>query len=77
MAVEFKNVSFQYQHGSKEFLMEDISFLIPQGTKFAIAGPNGAGKTTLLKMIVGLNTPIKGEVSVFDKVVNKENMDDI
>ena len=57
--------------------MKDISFSIPQGTKFAIAGPNGAGKTTLLKMIVGLNTPIKGEVLVFDKVVNKENLDEI
>jgi cobalt/nickel transport system ATP-binding protein len=77
VAVEFKDVSFQYQHGSKGFLMEDISFLIPQGTKFAIAGPNGAGKTTLLKMIVGLNTPIKGEVRVFGKVVSKENLDEI
>ncbi len=77
VAVEFKNVSFQYQHGSKGFLMEDISFSIPQGTKFAIAGPNGAGKTTLLKMIVGLNTPIKGEVRVFDKTVSKETIDDI
>ncbi|WP_287584556.1 ABC transporter ATP-binding protein [Candidatus Borrarchaeum sp.] len=77
VAVEFKDVSFQYQHGSKGFLMEDISFSVPQGTKFAIAGPNGAGKTTLLKMIVGLNTPIKGEVRVFDKIVNKENFDEI
>lgn len=76
-AVEFKDVSFQYQHASKGFLMENISFSIPHGTKFAIAGPNGAGKTTLLKMIVGLNTPIKGDVRVFDKVVNKENLDDI
>jgi cobalt/nickel transport system ATP-binding protein len=77
VAVEFKDVSFQYQHASKGFLMEDISFSIPQGTKFAIAGPNGAGKTTLLKMIVGLNTPIKGEVRVFDKTVSKETIDDI
>jgi len=77
VAVEFKNVSFQYQHGLKGFLMENISFLIPQGTKFAIAGPNGAGKTTLLKMIVGLNTPIKGEVRVFDRVIDKENLDEI
>jgi cobalt/nickel transport system ATP-binding protein len=77
VAVEFKDVSFQYRHASKGFLMEDISFMIPQGTKFAIAGPNGAGKTTLLKMIVGLNTPIKGEVCVFNKTVNKENLDEI
>ena len=77
VAVEFKDVSFQYQHGSKDFIMKDINFSIPQGTKFAIAGPNGAGKTTLLKMIVGLNIPIKGEVRVFDKIVDKENLDEI
>ncbi len=76
-AVEFKDVSFRYQHASQGFVMENISFSIPQGTKFAIAGPNGAGKTTLLKMIVGLNTPLKGEVLVFDKSINKENMDEI
>ena len=77
MAVEFKDVSFQYQHGSKGFLMEDLSFLIPQGTKFAIAGPNGAGKTTLLKLIVGLNVPSSGEIRVFNKTVSKETIDEI
>jgi len=76
-AVVFKDVSFQYQHGTKGFLMENISFSIPEGTKFAIAGPNGAGKTTLLKMIVGLNTPVAGEVRVFDKVVSKKTMEAI
>jgi len=77
VAVEFKDVSFQYQHGSKGFLMEDLSFLIPQGTKFAIAGPNGAGKTTLLKLIVGLNVPSSGEIRVFNKTVSKETIDEI
>jgi cobalt/nickel transport system ATP-binding protein len=77
VAVEFKDVTFQYRHGSKGFLMENINFKVPQGTKFAIAGPNGAGKTTLLKMIVGLNTPVAGEVYVFDKTVSKESFDEI
>jgi len=75
--VEFKEVSFQYQHASKGFKLEDISFSIPQGIKFAIAGPNGAGKTTLLKMIVGLNSPSKGEIRVFNKAVCKKQLDDI
>jgi cobalt/nickel transport system ATP-binding protein len=77
VAVEFKDVSFQYRHASKGFLMENINFKVSQGTKFAITGPNGAGKTTLLKMIVGLNTPTVGEIRVFDKTVSKETIDDI
>ena len=30
----------------------------------ALLGPNGAGKTTLLDMILGLNTPDSGRISL-------------
>jgi heme ABC exporter ATP-binding subunit CcmA len=44
--------------------LEDVSFIVNEGETFALLGPNGSGKTTLLKLMVGLNVPTEGEISV-------------
>ena len=31
----------------------------------AVVGPNGSGKTTLMRLILGLEVPLSGEISVF------------
>jgi ABC-2 type transport system ATP-binding protein len=43
--------------------VDDISFVIPQGSIFGLLGPNGAGKTTLLRMVTGIFYPDEGEIS--------------
>ncbi|HEX5134482.1 MAG TPA: energy-dependent translational throttle protein EttA, partial [Thermoanaerobaculia bacterium] len=50
-------------------LMEDLSFDLPRGGIVGVIGPNGAGKTTLFKMIVGLEKPDAGRLSVGETVV--------
>ena len=35
---------------------------VPPDARIVLIGPNGTGKTTLLKILVGLETPDKGEV---------------
>ncbi len=45
-------------------VLGDLSMAIPGGTITAILGPNGAGKTTLLHLILGLLTPLGGEVQI-------------
>jgi zinc transport system ATP-binding protein len=47
--------------------LESISLHVPAGRILSIVGPNGGGKTTLLRVILGLLTPWRGEVSVFGK----------
>ncbi len=42
-----------------------LDFVVYQGERIVILGPNGAGKTTLLNHILGILTPIEGEVKVF------------
>lgn len=42
--------------------VDDISFVIPQGSIFGLLGPNGAGKTTLLRMITGIFYPDSGHI---------------
>jgi len=45
-------------------LIEDLEFMLPPGGIVGVIGANGAGKTTLFKMMVGLETPDSGELTV-------------
>jgi macrolide transport system ATP-binding/permease protein len=47
-------------------VLNDISFTIPSDARILLFGPNGAGKTTLLRIIMGLEKPGNGEVSIVD-----------
>ncbi|MBC8113071.1 MAG: energy-dependent translational throttle protein EttA, partial [Candidatus Saccharimonas sp.] len=49
-------------------LIDNLSFRLPPAGIVGIIGPNGAGKTTLFKMIMGLEQPDKGTVTVGDTV---------
>jgi phospholipid/cholesterol/gamma-HCH transport system ATP-binding protein len=45
-------------------LVRDITFSVARGEIFAILGGSGSGKSTLLRYLVGLETPLKGEIDV-------------
>ncbi|MBT8245184.1 MAG: energy-dependent translational throttle protein EttA [Winogradskyella sp.] len=59
--IEAKGVSKGY--GDK-LLYEDLNFNLPQAGIVGVIGPNGAGKTTIFRMIMGEETPDKGEFLV-------------
>ncbi|TCK69176.1 ATP-binding cassette ChvD family protein [Winogradskyella wandonensis] len=59
--IEAKGVSKGY--GDK-LLYEDLNFNLPQAGIVGVIGPNGAGKTTIFRMIMGEETPDKGEFIV-------------
>ncbi len=63
--IEFKNVTFAYK-GSREKVLKDFSLHISQGERVWISGPSGKGKTTILRLIMGLEKPKKGTVSIKD-----------
>ena len=50
-------------YGSVQAL-DDLSFDIPVGGRFALLGPNGAGKSTTLKLLVGSLRPDSGSVKI-------------
>jgi zinc transport system ATP-binding protein len=62
-AVELRNVSFAYGHGSP--VLREVDLRVQQGEFVAIAGPNGGGKTTLIRLILGLERPASGEALLF------------
>ena len=44
--------------------VDDLSFSIRPGMVTGFLGPNGAGKTTTMRMILGLDAPTRGSVTV-------------
>ncbi|MFN2471749.1 MAG: ABC transporter ATP-binding protein [Gaiellaceae bacterium] len=49
--------------------VNDVDFIIPQGSITSLIGPNGAGKTTFFNMLTGVYKPTAGTV-----VFNDENV---
>lgn len=54
------------RYGSK-LAVDNISFTIPAGQVTGFLGPNGAGKSTTMRMIMGLDSPTAGTVTVNGK----------
>ncbi|MHB8800305.1 MAG: energy-dependent translational throttle protein EttA [Thermoanaerobaculia bacterium] len=59
--------SLKKAYGDK-LLFDDLTFDLPKGGIVGVIGPNGAGKTTLFKMIMGLETPDGGVLTVGETV---------
>jgi zinc transport system ATP-binding protein len=56
----------------ENIILADVSMTIHDSDFIGVIGPNGGGKTTLLKAILGLLTPIRGEV-VFHSSMTEGN----
>ena len=48
-------------------ILADVSFALHAGEFTGLIGPNGAGKTTLLRVILGLQRPTGGTVSILGR----------
>ena len=47
--------------------VDDLTFTVPPGMVTGFLGPNGAGKSTTMRMILGLDAPTGGSVTVNGK----------
>jgi manganese/zinc/iron transport system ATP- binding protein len=63
-AVKIDHLTVNY---NKSPVLWEVTCEIPSGKLVGIIGPNGAGKSTLLKAILGLITPISGQVKFFGR----------
>ncbi|BAY29445.1 nitrate transport ATP-binding subunits C and D [Nostoc carneum NIES-2107] len=63
-----KNVHISYNDSKQKFTaVQDVSFSVKSGEKFAIIGPSGCGKSTLLKAIAGFVPVTSGELLIAGK----------
>ena len=61
--IVFDHVSFRYGD-SGPWVLEDLNFTIPAGSRVAIVGPTGSGKTTLVKLLQRLYDVSAGAITV-------------
>jgi zinc transport system ATP-binding protein len=62
VTVRLEGVSFAYGRGPD--VLRDVDLEVERGEFVAIAGPNGGGKTTLLRLVLGLERPTTGRVTL-------------
>src|SRR6266704_6717584 len=46
----------------KTVILDDLTFIVPAQSLFAINGPSGSGKSTLLNLLTGIDRPTSGRV---------------
>ena len=63
-AIEISNLTVAYNNRP---VLWNVDCTISQGAMVAIIGPNGAGKTTLLKTMLGLLSPLAGNIILLGK----------
>lgn len=72
--IEFENVYMQYGENK---VLNNISFIIKQGSKVTIAGKTGVGKTTLTNILMRLYPISKGKIMIGGKDISKIRIKDI
>ena len=61
--VEFRQVSFTYPEAEKK-AVDGVSFVIPEGQRFALVGASGGGKSTIARLLPRFWDPQEGEVRI-------------
>lgn len=74
MLIQVQNLSFSYNHKP---VLQNVSFGIKKGERWAIIGKNGAGKSTLIKCLAGLEKTISGQIFVSGKRIESYAAKDI
>lgn len=59
--IEFRDVSFKYPN-TEEYVLKNVSIVIPAGQHLSVVGLNGAGKTTFIKLLCRLYDVEEGEI---------------
>lgn len=66
--VKLTNIEKTYPNGAHA--VQGVNMDIADGELIVFVGPSGCGKSTLLRMVAGLETITKGEISIDDRVIN-------
>ncbi len=62
--IEVNNVTLGY---GESVILKEISFSVKKGEVFVILGGSGCGKSTLLKHMIGLYSPLNGDILLNEK----------
>ena len=76
-SIDFDHVSFSYEKGAEEFVLQDIDLHIRSGETIGIIGGTGSAKSTLVNLISRLYDVTEGEVKVGGRDVRELDYEDL
>ena len=63
--IQVSAITKTFEVGGKALkAVDDVSFTVPAGTTHALVGESGSGKTTTIRLLLGLEEPDTGNISV-------------
>lgn len=71
-AIALNRVSFRYSPKG-QWVLRDLSLIIPKGARIGFIGTTGAGKSTLIDLIMALLQPTHGFLEIDGLPINVEN----
>ncbi len=61
-AIELENLSYAYEEGKP--VLQNISFRMEAGKRYALVGASGSGKSTLLNLLMGADSSYAGSIRI-------------
>jgi len=72
-SIQFESVKFRYV-SETPWVLDNLSFNIPKGTRVGFIGKTGSGKSTCLDLLMGLLKPSSGQITVDGTVLDQQNL---
>lgn len=72
--IEYKNISFKYKD---EWVLKNVSFIVPKGKTIALVGESGSGKSTLADLLPRFYDIQEGEILFDDQNIKNVSLTDL
>ena len=76
-AIVLKDVTFTYPSRPDFLAMHQVSFVVPQGARYALVGASGAGKSTLFSLLLRFYELGSGQIEIFGRDTTTWPLDDL
>jgi len=74
-SLEFREVSFSYLPGHP--ILDNVSFTVPPGQKYAIVGGSGSGKSTMVRLLYRFFQPSSGSILLGGHMIDSVTLDSL
>ena len=72
--IVLNNISKKFVTNKKISVLNKISYKFVKGKIYSLVGPSGSGKSTLLNILSLIDKPSRGNIKIFNKEINYNNI---